>query len=187
MVGSLDYSELSAIVSFINKDLGHDYEIPDTLVETGTYQGKTPMQLSPYFETIYTIEADPLHFKRTASILPPNVHPIFGESQIILRELAPLIKRPCLFYLDAHWWDKANITRADLKGKTALLDELDVIGTRTFNDLIIIDDSRLFGRTTAEAGDWSLITVHRLLEKITHVKRFFEREDRFIVYKQAQV
>ena len=49
MAGSLDYSALSAVVWFITtqeKALDHDYEMPDTLVETGTYQGQTPTQLS---------------------------------------------------------------------------------------------------------------------------------------------
>jgi hypothetical protein len=190
MAGSLDYSELSAIVRFIitqEKILGRDYEMPDILVETGTYQGQTPKRLSCYFGKIYTIEADPLHFEQIANVLPENVCSLFGESQIILRQLVPMIQHPCVFYLDAHWWDNGNITSAELKGKTALLDELDVVGPRLFDDLIIIDDSRLFESVTAEAGDWSLITVDRILEKIKHVKLFFEKEDRFIVHKQVQI
>jgi hypothetical protein len=190
MAGSLGYSELLAISRFINtqeKSLGHDYKMPDTLIETGTYQGQTPIQLSPYFENIYTIEADPLHFRNAVSTLPANVCSLLGKSQLILRELEHLIQHPCVFYLDAHWWDNGNITRPELVGKTALLDELQVIGTRVFNDLIIIDDSRLFGRVTAEAGDWSSITADRLLERITHVKLLFEKEDRFIVYKRVKI
>lgn len=190
MAGSLEYSELLAILKFIiiqEKALGHGYEMPDTLVETGTYQGQTPMRLSSYFRDIYTIEADPLHFERTVNVLPANVFSLFGQSPIILRELAPLIQHPCVFYLDAHWWANGDITRAELEGKTPLLDELKVIGPRVFDDLIIIDDSRLFGRVTPDAGDWSSITVCRILEKITHVKRFFEKEDRFVVHKQVQI
>jgi hypothetical protein len=190
MAGSLDYSELLAITGFIitqEKAIGHDYEMPDTLVETGTYQGQTPMRLSSYFGDIYTIEGDPLHFKRTVNVLPANVCSLFGESPIILRELASLIQRPCVFYLDAHWWANGDITRAELEGKTPLLDELNVIGPRVFDDLIIIDDMRLFGRVTPDTGDWSAITVCRILEKITHVKRFFEKEDRFVVHKQVQI
>jgi hypothetical protein len=179
-----------AILKFIitqEKALGHGYEMPDTLVETGTYQGQTPMRLSSYFEDIYTIEADPLHFERTVNVLPANVFSLFGQSPLILRELVPLIQRPCVFYLDAHWWANGDITRAELEGKTPLLDELKVIGPRVFDDLIIIDDSRLFGRVTPDAGDWSSITVCRILEKITHVKCFFEKEDRFVVHKQVQI
>jgi hypothetical protein len=190
MTGSLEYSELLAILKVIitqEKALGHGYEMPDTLVETGTYQGQTPMRLSSYFEDIYTIEADPLHFERTVNVLPANVFSLFGQSPIILRELAPLIQHPCVFYLDAHWWANGDITRAELEGKTPLLDELKVIGPRVFDDLIIIDDSRLFGRVTPDAGDWSSITVCRILEKITHVKCFFEKEDRFVVHKQVQI
>jgi hypothetical protein len=190
MAGSLEYSELLAILKVIitqEKALGHGYEMPDTLVETGTYQGQTPMRLSSYFEYIYTIEADPLHFERTVNVLPANVFSLFGQSPLILRELVPLIQRPCVFYLDAHWWANGDITRAELEGKTPLLDELKVIGPRVFDDLIIIDDSRLFGRVTPDAGDWSSITVCRILEKITHVKCFFEKEDRFVVHKQVQI
>ena len=190
MTGSLEYSELLAILKVIitqEKALGHGYEMPDTLVETGTYQGQTPMRLSSYFEDIYTIEADPLHFERTVNVLPANVFSLFGQSPIILRELAPLIQHPCVFYLDAHWWANGDITRAELEGKTPLLDELKVIGPRVFDDLIIIDDSRMFGRVTPDAGDWSSITVCRILEKITHVKCFFEKEDRFVVHKQVQI
>jgi hypothetical protein len=190
MAGSLEYSELLAILKVIitqEKALGHGYEMPDTLVETGTYQGQTPMRLSSYFEDIYTIEADPLHFERTVNVLPANVFSLFGQSPLILRELVPLIQRPCVFYLDAHWWANGDITRAELEGKTPLLDELKVIGPRVFDDLIIIDDSRLFGRVTPDAGDWSSITVCRILEKITHVKCFFEKEDRFVVHKQVQI
>ena len=190
MTGSLEYSELLAILKVIitqEKALGHGYEMPDTLVETGTYQGQTPMRLSSYFEDIYTIEADPLHFERTVNVLPANVFSLFGQSPIILRELAPLIQHPCVFYLDAHWWANGDITRAELEGKTPLLDELKVIGPRVFDDLIILDDSRLFGRVTPDAGDWSSITVCRILEKITHVKCFFEKEDRFVVHKQVQI
>jgi hypothetical protein len=167
------------------KILGRDYEMPDILVETGTYQGQTPKRLSCYFGKIYTIEADPLHFEQIANMIPENVSSLFGESQIILCQLVPMIQYPCVFYLDAHLWDNGNITSSELKGKTALLDELDVVGPRLFDDLIIIDDPRLFGRITVEGGDWSLITVGRILEKIKHVKLFFEKEDRFIVHKQV--
>lgn len=188
MAGTLDYSELSAIVEFIisqEKAVGHDYVLPNIFVETGSYKGQTAERLSSYFDIIYTIEADPLHFKKTLNKLPGNVRLMFGQSPVILQELAPLIECPCVFYLDAHWWAKGDMTRPELRGKTPLLDELKVIGPRIFIDLIIIDDSRLFGLVTTEAGDWSLVTEGRILEKIAYVKRYFEKRDRFVVLKQV--
>lgn len=62
--------------------------------------------------------------------------------------------------------------------------KLSVIGARLFNDIIIIDDPRLFGQITSEADDWSSITIKRIIDKVTHVKQFFEKENRFAIYKQ---
>ena len=62
--------------------------------------------------------------------------------------------------------------------------KLSVIDARLFNDLIIIDDSRLLGQITSEADDWSSITIKRIIVKVTYVKQFFEKEDRFVIYKQ---
>ena len=76
--------------------------------------------------------------------------------------------------------------RVDLKGETALLEELNVIGAWLINDIIIVDDSRSFRQLTSEAGDWSSVAIERILDKVTHVKQFFEKEDRFVIYKQIQ-
>ena len=56
--------------------------------------------------------------------------------------------------------------------------KLSVIGARLFNDIIIMEDSRLFGQNTSEADDWSSHTIKRIIDKVTLVKQFFEKEDR---------
>src|SRR5262249_52254831 len=75
-----------------------------TLVETGTYRGRTVAACRLAFTRIYTIELDPaLHATASRRFAKdPTVTVIYGDTCKELLALAPTIDGPALFWLDAH-------------------------------------------------------------------------------------
>jgi hypothetical protein len=74
-------------------------------VETGTYQGETARGLADMVPQVYTIEVNPESFEESQERLSglSNVTGFLGDSEVILPDLIPKIKKPALYYLDAHW------------------------------------------------------------------------------------
>ena len=79
-----------------------DYRIA---VETGTLFGDSALKLNRYFPEVYTIEINRGLFEKAVTLLKNHtgIKVLFGDSQVVLKELVQKLQGPCLFYLDAHF------------------------------------------------------------------------------------
>jgi hypothetical protein len=77
----------------------------DIAIETGTLFGVSTRRLSRHFPLVYTIEIQRELYEKAAAKFKDNdrIRVLFGDSKLVLRELLKDIRRPCLFYLDAHF------------------------------------------------------------------------------------
>jgi hypothetical protein len=122
-------------------------------IETGTYLGDGIKNVINNYENIYSIELSEKwyqynleQFKNTK-----NVKMYLGDSKKILPELLINIKEPITIYLDAHY---SGGTTAFGEEEVPLLFELEILKNRKYDDIIIIDDCRLLGKTgICGAGD----------------------------------
>jgi len=112
----------------------------DTVIETGTWRGKTTAFFSFLFDQVHTIEISADVYRNAKKILKPysNITCHLGSSEKVLSQLLPSLKgRPLLFYLDAHW-----------RQFWPLLQELNEISkTHRDNCIIVIDDFKVPERT----------------------------------------
>lgn len=110
-------------------------------VETGTAGGATATLMAPLFEKVWTVEL--LDSSATAAEERlrrfPNVTVRRGGSPEFLRWVMPLLDKPALIWLDAHWCGGQR-----LGPECPLLEELDAIGGLSGGNVILIDDARLF-------------------------------------------
>lgn len=129
------------------------FEVP-ALIETGTYHGDMVEAVRPYFERVWSIElGDELHAAAARRFSAwPSVTIIHGDSGVVLRDLAAEVSGPCLFWLDGHF--SAGVTaRGDVD--TPIVAELDsVLGRSGWNDVVLIDDARLFGQGDYPSLSW---------------------------------
>ncbi len=156
----------------------------DTVIETGTWRGRTTAFFSLLFAHIHTIDVSPDIYQKAKASLKPysNITCHLGSSEKILSELLPSLKeKPILFYLDAHW-----------RQFWPLLQELKEI-SKTHKDhcIIVIDDFKVPGRADIPYdayGDhacsyeyiknglseiFSDYTVHYLIPKSTYCRAKF--------------
>jgi hypothetical protein len=112
-------------------------------VETGTFKGNTTKWASNYFEKVYTIEKSEVIFNLYSNELKTyNIHTYFGDSRDILPLILPKIENETtLFWLDGHFMG-GNTAGAD--DPCPLMGELAIILSRKNEDIILIDDARLF-------------------------------------------
>jgi predicted O-methyltransferase YrrM len=81
----------------------------DAFVETGTYLGNTTLFLAGCGKPVYTVESNPLHYKKASALLSDcqSVHLFLDDSPRFLQQLlSEGVARQDLifFYLDAHWY-----------------------------------------------------------------------------------
>ncbi len=118
-----------------------------TLVETGTAGGGTAMEMSKYFNKIFTIELEPTLYHQGRAFLQEkkNVTCIEGDSSLVLKKLLEKINEPALFWLDAHYSGEGT-AKAEIE--TPVIKELLTIFERkNKKDVILIDDARCFDGT----------------------------------------
>lgn len=109
----------------------------DVLVETGTNYAHMLYVQRHRFRELYSIELDASKAAsaRRKFSQEPNIHILEGDSAEVLPKLLPALKRPCLFWLDGHDFDRSTPIRR----------ELDAL----FHDpiqghVILIDDAKWF-------------------------------------------
>lgn len=126
----------------VKRDIIRSYARYDTLVETGTNDGGTPLALRENFRKIYTIELIPEVFQVAQQRLEPykNISCICGDSTDIIPVLLRG-KRSCVWWLDGHW------SGAEMKGlkETPVKEELEMILNDPYPHVVLVDDARLFG------------------------------------------
>jgi hypothetical protein len=112
----------------------HDLHV---MVETGSNLGHMINAQKNRFREIYSIELDTWLAARVKRKFAqwPNIHLYQGDSGKVLPTIVPLLKEPCLFWLDAHWGDIS----APIK------QELECIYRHPVRDhVMLIDDARYF-------------------------------------------
>ncbi len=118
------------------------------MVETGTHMGQMLRNMLPLMDDIYSIELNPSSYQRARRRFgaTPKVHLIQGDSATELGRLLPSIRRPCLFWLDAHNFEIETPIRQELEALAANF----VPG-----HVVLIDDSKWFdGRNQYPTREW---------------------------------
>lgn len=124
--------------------MGSEWKLKN-LIETGTFEGDMVEAQRENFDRIATIElADALYQSATERFAAfQQITVIQGDSGLRLAEAMKLFQCPVLFWLDAHY--SGGVT-ASGDEESPILKELLLIAARDNNeDVILIDDARLFG------------------------------------------
>ena len=133
-------------------------------VETGTFRGDMIAAVRPYFDQLFSIE---LHAELGAQAArrfsaDRAVMILIGDSGEHLKSLVQSIDRPAVYWLDGHY-SGFRTARGDTD--TPISQELDaVLGHGTPDDVVLIDDARLFGTDPAYpaiAEVIALVRAHR--------------------------
>jgi len=115
----------------------------DTFIETGTYVGGTVNAVAKYFETVHTIEISEYVYNTYGqNITESKVVRHLGDSRNILPQILKNIpqEQAVLFWLDGHY---SGSETGGMEYPYPLMEELGIILQRP-NDIILIDDARLF-------------------------------------------
>ena len=146
-------------------------------IETGTYLGEGIKSVLTNYENIHSIELSEKWYNYNVDQFKQhqNVKMHLGDSKKILPELLSTINEPVTIYLDAHY---SGGETAFGDEECPLLFELELLKTREYDDIIIIDDCRLLGnKGTCGCGpdhpiyptmnyDWSNITESNITNLI---------------------
>ena len=157
----------------------------EVFVETGTRLGETAFLASRLFDWVYTIElSEPLHFEakeRWASVVTMRF--FLGDSAKVLPELCDLIRRPAVFFLDAHWYsDGTGLAIAD-GNPFPLWKELESIAARNLPDIVIVDDVHAFGRIDPSVQEWSEVDTESICQHLGgRVRQHEYISDVFVAY-----
>lgn len=119
-----------------------------TFFETGTGDGSTLREMArdDTFDLLVSVELgeDNYLLNQRQFLLEPRVKLIHGDSDVVLPQMLDILYRPCVFWLDAHY---CGSHRGQVD--TPVLSELVHIFSRQRDNVILIDDARLFGRDPA--------------------------------------
>ena len=113
-------------------------------VETGTYMGDMIECVKNDFDLIISIELSIQFFKRAKRIFKRyrNILLLQGDSGMLLSKVCQTIKRPAIFWLDAHY-SGGNTARGNID--TPIISELRSIFTNSKEkNIVVIDDARCF-------------------------------------------
>lgn len=131
------------------------------------------------FKTLHSIELSKKYYSEAKERLKhaDNIHFHFGDSAKVMEYLLPAINEPAVFFLDAHF---SGGDTAFGDEETALLRELTLIGKRNYEDIIIIDDANLLGKSgMTRPGrrypwqikyDWRNITLDKIKKAVHYGK-----------------
>lgn len=122
-------------------------------VETGAGEGLSTVQLCDHFDRGYCIELmSHLAWKLRAKNLP-ELTVLEGNSFDVLETLLPTIQEPCLFWLDAHYPELYGSAPLDPVHTLPLVKELELVLKRPYNDVILIDDLRVYQQGPFQSGN----------------------------------
>lgn len=143
-------------------------------IETGSYLGEGIKCVLHNYSHIHSIELSEKWYEYNVEQFKDNNNVIMhlGDSKQVLPTLLNTIHEPATIYLDAHY---SGGTTAFGEEETPLLFELEILKNRQYDDIIIIDDCRLLGKTgicgcspnhpvyPTMVYDWSNITESKIL------------------------
>jgi len=116
----------------------------DYLIETGTCGGDMLYATRKTFKKLYSIELAEIFYKLAKKRLSKYKHISLyhGDSVEVLPKILENIKKPCLFWLDAHY-SGGYSAKGNLD--TPIMQELRIIFDKSkFNHVFLIDDAKLF-------------------------------------------
>jgi len=115
-------------------------------IETGAYLGSGIKSVKKNYNNIHSIELSPKWYNHNLEQFKDdsNVNMYLGDSKKVLPELLSKIDEPVTIFLDAHY---SGGNTAFGEEEVPLLYELEILKKRKHNDIIIIDDCRLLGKT----------------------------------------
>lgn len=116
-----------------------------TFVETGTWKGDSAVWAAGVFDKVTTVELSPVFYQKSKERLDglPNVSLYQGDSRLLMIEICRKLRRPTLFWLDAHWTGDMGIE--DENGPCPVMYEIDAINRlMKATHVIMVDDHRLF-------------------------------------------
>jgi len=186
-MSSINYNFLKKIDANIK-----EYPI---FVETGTFQGDTVLAMEKYFERLYTIEIKKKFYSKVKSKYTGNKIKFFlGDSADMLNKVVDMLDDNTVFFLDGHY-SSGNTGRG--KKDTPLLEELECITSKfKYKAIIIIDDSRLFGRSPRKGSyklDWENINEKNILkivqdrvEKHHYLDHKDRKNDIYVIYMSKE-
>jgi hypothetical protein len=121
-----------------------------TFIETGTWKANTTRWASEHFKSVYSIEIDKGYHER-AKGLGISARFVLGNSKDELPKIVKRLKKPALFWLDAH----ACKEQHTLTQVCPLLEELESIKASGLPHLLLIDDAKYFiERHQADSIQW---------------------------------
>lgn len=141
----------------------------DLAIETGTQHCQGTLDLLKYFHWVYTIEIDPLRWSTAYIMLQEfaGARCLLGNSPDVLDIILKNPDKPnnILFWLDAHFpgdlFDKNDLNWNE-KVALPLMEELKIILhhrgklwlEKKCQDVIIIDDARIYKKADYQYGNW---------------------------------
>ena len=169
-------------------------------IDTGTYFGDGIRHVIDNYKHVHSIElSEQWYLYNVSQFKNNNLKLYLGDSKKVLPELLDTLHEPVTIYLDAHY---CGGTTAFGEEEVPLLKELEILKQRPYDDIIIIDDGRLLGKTGTCGGDhpiypmmtynWSDITENKIIElmkqgymllKNDHQKYTDGPSDQFILVK----
>jgi hypothetical protein len=118
-------------------------------VETGTFRGDMIAAVRANFEQLFSIELHAELGSKAARrfAADPAVKILIGDSGELLKPLVQAIGRPVVYWLDGHY---SGFRTARGEADTPICRELDAVLVHgTPDDIVLIDDARLFGTDPA--------------------------------------
>jgi len=115
----------------------------NTFIETGTYMGGTAKSAAEHFDIVHTIEiSEHMYNTYGQNITESNVTRHLGDSKNVLPEILKNIsqEQSVVFWLDGHY---SGGETGGAEHPYPLIEELNFVLQRP-NDIILIDDARLF-------------------------------------------
>jgi len=115
-------------------------------IETGTYYGNMLEACLDHFDQLVSCEIEKHFFRRAHRRFrhKSKVKILHGDSGKLLPELLRTIRRPCLFWLDAHY--SCGLT-GSAEMETPIGRELEAIFRHPYGHTILIDDASSFAGT----------------------------------------
>ena len=144
---------VNTIMTILTEDLYNSIATPKTrqYIETGTYVGDGIRRVIGHYERIHSIELAEKYALETAAkfINNPEVTVYHGNSKEVLPVLLSTIQEPVTIFLDGHYSGGETAIGDELVegfSSAPLLAELEIIMARPWDDIVIIDDTRMFGK-----------------------------------------
>lgn len=168
-------------------------------IETGTYHGDGIRRVLGHYQRIHSIELSEKYALEAAAkfVSCPEVTVYHGNSKEVLPVLLSTIQEPVTIFLDGHYSGGETAIGDEIVdgfSSAPLLVEIEIIMARPYDDIVIIDDTRMFGRRDRlNAGstkgkwpeydfDWTMITDESIRSRLKPGYEIFKNQGREYSY-----